>query len=66
MSESGSDSQRPPVIIIRSGISEAKVRINGWLEKALREECTLDDGKLTAFDVWISSQMLRPNYIQYC
>jgi hypothetical protein len=36
--------------------------IDTWVQNALRENCQLDDGIITTFDIWIFSQMLMTSY----
>jgi len=52
----------PPPISIHTCTMSANVTIDGWVQNALKEDCQLDDGKITDFDRWISSQMLLTGY----
>jgi hypothetical protein len=52
----------PPAIEFHTCTSSADVKMDGWVQNALRERCEMDDGRLTAFDVWMYSQLTMTGY----
>jgi hypothetical protein len=53
---------QPPVIHIHTCDTSMEITINSWLQNALREDCSLNDEKVTHFDVWFHTQMLVTGY----
>jgi hypothetical protein len=52
----------PPAIEFHTCTATAVVKVDGWVQNALRERCEMDDGRLTAFDVWMYSQLTVTGY----
>jgi hypothetical protein len=60
--ESSLVDELPPPISFHTCTALAIVTIDAWVQNALRERCTLGDGKITMFDRWIYSQTLLTSY----
>ena len=56
------DYATPPVLDIHTCDMNAIVNINGWMQNALKEDCSLHDDRCTEFDVWLHTQLVLTNY----
>jgi hypothetical protein len=52
----------PPAIAFHTCLTSAIVTIDSWLQNALRQVCTLNDGKVTTFDEWMFTQLILTGY----
>ena len=51
-----------PAIAFHTCTASAVVKVNRFVQNALREGCQFDDEKLTAFDAWMFSQLILTGY----